>query len=241
MDWEEMRDFVNLHLAPKIKASGLSTKIYLYDHNYDQPEYPLNIYKAGVDNDVIIGAAFHDYLGNISALDYMHECAPDKNLIFTETSIGTWNNGRDLSVRLMADMEYVALGTVNRWCKAVIVWNLMLDSDLGPNRPGGCQSCYGAVDIFNGNFKDIRKNSHYYIIGHLASVVKPGATRIGSEGNAESGIIYSAFENTDGTDALVLMNNTISGKEITVKAGSNSFTCEIPSKAVASYRWTKPE
>jgi glucosylceramidase len=239
MDWEEMGEFVNLHLAPKIKASELGTKVYLYDHNYDVADYPLNIYKSGVDNDVVAGAAFHDYGGQIDALNYVHQQAPGKELIFTETSIGTWNNGQDLSVRLMADMEYVALGTVNRWCKAVIVWNLMLDSDMGPNRPGGCQTCYGAVDIFRGNFKDIKRNSHYYIIGHLASVVKPGATRIGSEGNAESGIIYSAFENTDGTYALVLMNNTSGNKKITVNSGSKKFTYEVPSRAVVSYRWTK--
>lgn len=239
MDWEEMGEFVNLHLAPKIKASGLGTKVYLYDHNYDVADYPLNIYKSGVDNDVVAGAAFHDYGGQIDALNYVHQQAPGKELIFTETSIGTWNNGQDLSVRLMADMEYVALGTVNRWCKAVIVWNLMLDSDKGPNRPGGCQTCYGAVDIFRGNFKDIKRNSHYYIIGHLASVVKPGATRIGSEGNTESGIIYSAFENTDGTYALVLMNNTSGNKKITVNSGSKKFTYEVPSRGVVSYRWAK--
>jgi glucosylceramidase len=73
--------------------------------------------------------------------------APDKELIFTETSIGTWNDGQNLTTRLMDDMTEVALGTVNNWCKAVIVWNLMLDSNRGPNRHGGCQTCYGAVDI----------------------------------------------------------------------------------------------
>ena len=34
----------------------------------------------------------------------------------------------------MEDMEEVALGTINNWCKGVIVWNLMLDNDRGPNR-----------------------------------------------------------------------------------------------------------
>lgn len=37
-------------------------------------------------------------------------------------------------------------------------------------------------------------NSHYYIIGHLSTVVKPGAVRIESKGVAEKGLMYSAFE-----------------------------------------------
>lgn len=54
----------------------------------------------------------------------------------------------------------------------------MLDNDRGPNREGGCQTCYGAVDINNSDYKTIIRNSHYYIIAHLSSVVKPGAVRI---------------------------------------------------------------
>ena len=48
-----------------------------------------------------------------------------------------------------------------------IVWNLMLDSDLGPVSPsdGSCKTCYGAVDIDNTNYSKIVRNSHYYLIG----------------------------------------------------------------------------
>ena len=127
--------------------------------------------------------------------------------------------------------------TVNNWCKAVIVWNLMLDNERGPNREGGCQTCYGAVDIDRSDYKTITRNSHYYIIGHLSSVVKPGAVRIGSKGYTADGIMYSAFENLDGTEALVLLNNTDGTKNITVNSGERSFTYEVPAKAVASFRW----
>ena len=76
-------------------------------------------------------------------------------------------------------MEEIALGTANNWCRGAIVWNLMLDSDLGPVSPsdGSCKTCYGAVDIDNTNYSKIVRNSHYYLIGHMSSVVKPGAVR----------------------------------------------------------------
>lgn len=247
MFWKEQQAFVRDALGPKLKAAGLSTKIYAFDHNYDyddnkgygQTDYPVKIYEDANAALFFDGAAYHNYGGNRAELNDIHGKRPDKDLIFTETSIGTWNDGRNLSVRLMDDMREVALGTVNNWCKAVMVWNLMLDSEKGPNRDGGCQTCYGAVDINKGDYKTLTRNSHYYIIGHLSSVVKPGATRIGTKGYSASGITYSAFENTDGTYAFVLLNENMETKKLTLSDGTRHFTYEIPAKSVVSYRWKK--
>ena len=245
MGWEEQLDFVKNNLVPAFKAASLNTKIYLFDHNYNydnmgvQNDYPVKIYNAGIDEDMVAGAAFHNYGGNKEELLDVHEKAPNRELIFTETSIGTWNNGQNLETRLIEDMREVGLGTVNNWCKGVIVWNLMLDSDRGPNREGGCQTCYGAVDIDRANYSSITRNSHYYIIGHLSSVVKPGAVRIGTSGFSDAGFYYSAFENTDGTYAVVLLNSNSASKMITLDDGTNHFSYEVPAKSVISYQWKK--
>lgn len=245
MGWEEQLEFVKNNLVPAFKAASLNTKIYLFDHNYnydnmgEQNDYPVKIYNAGIDEDIVVGAAYHNYGGNKEELLDIHEKAPERELIFTETSIGTWNDGRNLETRLIEDMREVALGTVNNWCKGVIVWNLMLDSDRGPNREGGCQTCYGAVDIDRSNFSTITRNSHYYIIGHLSSVVKPGAVRIGTSGFSDAGFYYSAFENTDGTYAVVLLNSNSASKMITLDDGTNHFSYEVPAKSVISYQWKK--
>ncbi|WP_106831364.1 glycoside hydrolase family 30 protein [Parabacteroides pacaensis] len=243
MGWEEQRDFVKNALGPQFKTAGLDTKIYAFDHNYNydnlstQTDYPVKIYEDEAAASYFTGAAYHNYGGNKDELNDIQGKRPDKELIFTETSIGMWNDGRNLSVRLMEDMAEVALGTVNNWCKAVIVWNLMLDTEMGPNREGGCQTCYGAVDINNADFKTITRNSHYYIIGHLASVVKPGAVRIGTTGFKEKGFTYSAFQNTDGSYAFVLLNANAEARRITLDDGTHHFTYEVPGKSVVSYRW----
>ena len=104
---------------------------------------------------------------------------------------------------------------------------------------GSCKTCYGAVDIDNTNYSKIVRNSHYYLIGHMSSVVKPGAVRIGTTGYTANGITYSAFENTDGTYAFVLANNNADAKRITVSDGTHYFSYEVPAKAVVSYRWKK--
>lgn len=243
MGWKEQQAFIRDALGPQLAAAGLSPKIYAFDHNYnydnmaDQNDYPLKIYEDPSAAAYITGAAYHNYGGNKDELLDIHNRRPDKELVFTETSIGTWNDGQNLTTRLMEDMEEVALGTVNNWARGVIVWNLMLDSEKGPNRDGGCQTCYGAVDINKNDYKTITKNSHYYIIGHLSSVVKPGATRIGTKGYKAAGVTYAAFENTDGTYAVVLQNNTNETKKITIDDGDNYFSYDVPSKSVVSYRW----
>lgn len=243
MTWQEQADFIKKSLGPQMKAANLKTKIYAFDHNYnydniaDQKSYPLNMYKDPAASAFIDGAAFHNYGGDKNELLNVHNGNPSKELIFTETSIGEWNDGRNLEKRLIDDMREVALGTINNWAKGVIVWNLMLDTEKGPYRDGGCKTCYGAVDISKSNYKTITKNSHYYIIGHLSSVVKPGATRIAATGFQAPGLVYTAFKNTDGSYAVVLMNDAEENRKITLTDGSKHFNYEVPRKSVVSYKW----
>ena len=245
MGWEEEQAFVRDALGPAFKSAGLNTKIYAFDHNYnydnmpDQLEYPVKIYEDETAASFLTGAAYHNYGGRREELNNVQQKRPDKELIFTETSIGTWNDGRNLKKRLMEDMREVALGTVNNWCKGVIVWNLMLDSERGPWREGGCKTCYGAVDISRDDYKTITRNSHYYVIGHLSSVVKPGAVRIESTGSVEDGLMCSAFKNPDGTMAFVLLNERNTDSHLTVTDGKNYINCVVPAESVTSYRWKK--
>lgn len=136
-------------------------------------------------------------------------------------------------------MNQIGLGTVNNWCRGAIVWNLMLDSERSPYRPGGCSTCYGAVDIDSKDYKTITRNSHYYVMAHLASVVDPGAYRIGTTGYTASGLTYSAFQNPDGSLAFVASNSGSEARSITVATQDGHFTQSIPSNSVVSFKWKK--
>lgn len=244
MKWDEQRDFIKTALGPKLRTAGLQTKIYVFDHNYnydnmpDQEDYPIRIYEDPEAAQYVAGAAYHNYGGSKDELLDIQAKAPDKELIFSETSIGTWNNGHVLSTQLINDMREVGLGTVNNWSRGVIVWNLMLDADRGPTREGGCLTCYGAVDI-DRDYRTIRKNSHYFVVGHLSSVVKPGAVRIGTRGFEADGVVHSAFKNLDGTYSVVLFNSNSTETQMTFSDGNKHFSHNIPANAVVSYLWKK--
>lgn len=242
MSWEEERDFVKKGLGPALKKAGLDTRIYAFDHNYNydniasEKGYPTKIYEDADAKQYLAGAAYHNYGGNKDELKVVHNAAPGMDLVFTETSIGTWNDGKNLGTRLIEDMEEVALGTVNRWCKGVIVWNLMLDEDRGPNRPGGCQTCFGAVDI-NRDYTKLTRNSHYYIIAHMSSVVKPDAVRIGTSGFSTNGLTYSAFKNSDNSYAVVMSNAKSEEIKVTLDDGTHHFPVTVPARSAVSLSW----
>ena len=244
MGWEEQLQFIKTALGPALRNAKLQTKIYAFDHNYnydnmsDQKGYPLKLYSDPQASSFLAGAAFHNYGGNRQELNLIHNASPDKELIFTETSIGRWNDGRNLAKRLIDDMREVALGTINNHCCGVIVWNLMLDSERGPNRPGGCQICYGAVDIEKSDYKTIRFNSHYYIIGHLSIFVEPGAFRIEHSAIDCSGIILSSFLNPDDTLAVALLNENDTEIPLSLTSKNKQYlNITLPPRSVTSCRW----
>lgn len=242
MGWEEQRDFVKSALGPKFREEGIRTKIYVFDHNYnydnmaDQKGYPTKIYADEEASKYIAGAAYHNYGGNLNELNAIHNANPDKELVFSESTAGDWNNGANLQTRLIDDMEQITLGTVNRWCRGAIIWNLMLDSNRGPNRPGGCTTGFGAVDIAD-DFKTIRRNSFYYIMAQMSAGVKPGAKRIEANGYAKGGLTYSAFLNPDGSYALVLSNRNSEAVHTTVDDGTHHFPAIVPANGIVTLSW----
>ncbi|WJH29693.1 hypothetical protein N6H13_02625 [Paenibacillus sp. CC-CFT742] len=59
MPAEAQADFIKNHLKPAFVSQGIQTKILCYDHNWDEPGYPLTVLEqAGEDVD---GVAWHWY------------------------------------------------------------------------------------------------------------------------------------------------------------------------------------
>lgn len=244
MGWKEQQAFVKQALGPALRKAALPVKIYAFDHNYnydnmaDQQQYPLHIYEDAEAARFFAGAAYHNYGGQPAELLRIQREAPDKELVFSEASIGTWNNGRDLEKSLLRDVEQLGLATVNGWCRGSVVWNLMLDNDRGPHRgEGACATCYGVVDIDNTDYTTITSNSHFYAMAHMSVAAKPGAYRIATNEHAGEGLTYAAFINPDGSYGLVVSNRG-EARQVNVKLnGDAAFVADLPEKAVVSYRW----
>lgn len=243
MSWQEQSNFLKWAVGPAFAAAGLKTKVLLYDHNYNydnngpQQDYPLHIFEDPEAGRFAAGSAWHNYGGSPSVLDDVHERFPDKEIYFTEASIGTWNYSFENC--LINDFRDIFLGTLGRWGKGVTLWNLMLDYQGKPFRPKGCSTCYGAVSIDAASYslESVVRNSHYYDVAHCSKVLQPGAVRLGTAGYTSAGLSYQVYRNPDGTLAALILNETGSDAQLSFVTDKYSVACRIPPRAVQSVIW----
>ena len=245
MGWEQQRDFIRDHLGPEFEKHDIKAKIWAFDHNYnydnvpDQQGYPLNIFADSEASKYIAGSAWHNYGGRVSELDRIYKAYPDKEIFFTEASIGTWNY--DFGKCLVNDFASIFIGTLNRYGRGVTLWNLILDDKGAPNRPKGCRTCFGAIEISSEtyDFESLDRKSHYYNIAHCSKVIQPDAWCIDVNSALPRGVDMSAFENPDGTLAVVAVNRTEIWQRVIVKGVKKEFTLTLPPRGIASAKWSE--
>ena len=243
MGWEQQRDFIRDHLGPAFERNGIDTKIWIFDHNYnydniaDQQDYPLRILADTAAARYIAGSAWHNYGGRVETLDRIHDACPDKEIFFTEASIGTWNY--DFGKCLVNDFASIFLGTLNRWGRGVTLWNLLLDEKGAPNRPKGCRTCYGAIEISSESYDyaSLVRKSHYYDIAHCSKVIAPGAVRLASASECGEAIVSAAFANPDGSYALVAANLSESERSVEITGTGRYLTLTLPPRSIVSAKW----
>lgn len=240
MSWQDQRDFVKNSLGKAFAEAGLKTKILVYDHNYTEYTYPMNIF---ADNDAakyVAGSAWHNYSGQVNLLDNVVKAYPGKEIYFTEASIGDWNHGQPggFSKCLMDHFESIFMGTMYYNGKGVTLWNLLLDTKNGPHRgQGACTTCYGlaTIDVKTGEI--VARNSQYYDIAHTSKVIRPGAVRVAIEGKwPGDDAACQAFVNTDGSVAVIILNKSEKNFEFAFK-GENTAYALVPAKSIVSLLW----
>jgi glucosylceramidase len=211
--------FIKTALGPEFKKRNITTKIIVYDHNCDHPEYAIDLLNDAEARKYVSGSAFHLYNGDINALSKVKAAHPDKDLYFTEQWTGYKG---DFTGDFMWHIKNVILGAVNNHAKTAIEWNLANDSTYGPHTPGGCTECLGALTISG---QDIVKNQSYYIVMQAARFVPAGSIRLGIE--LPEGIQAAAFKRPDGKIALIVQNEGRK-KNISIE----KLNLEIPAESV---------
>jgi glucosylceramidase len=227
MEAQEQASFIAKNVGPEFKASGIKTKIILYDHNADRPDYPITILNNPDAKKYIDGSAFHLYGGKIEALTQVHDAHPDKNLYFTEQWVGAPG---DLKKELSFHMKDIIIGAPRNWCRNVIEWNLASDQNQNPHTPGGCDRCLGAITI---NKDQIIRNPAYYIIAHASKFVRPGSKRIAS--NYITELPNVAFITPAGKIVLIVFNNGQTAQRFNIKYNNNQVSSVLNANAVGTY------
>ena len=236
MEWTEQNNIIKNFLGPMFKSNGISTKILIWDHNFDGYDYPIHILDDTETRQYVAGTAFHGYGGTASQIKNVTSAHPDKDIYFTEQSGGGWNTDEPVG-NMLYYMESFLMPSVNLGAKNFLMWNLALNGSHGPvtTTSGGCQDCRGVITI--PNTSSFSRNEEYYLIGHFSKFVRKGAHRIKTtiSSMAPSGISTCAFMNADGSKVLVVMNRTGSTQQFTVRCGTRKFQYSLNTESVASF------
>ncbi|NIF06055.1 glucosylceramidase [Chryseobacterium sp. Tr-659] len=228
MPSEKQGDFIKNHLGPAFKANNIKTKIVVYDHNCNKPEYAINILKDPEARQYIDGSAFHLYEGDISALSTVHNAFPEKNLYFTEQwtgSKGTFNE--DLNWHT----KNVIIGSMRNWSKNALEWNLANDSKYGPHTDGGCTECKGAITVSDS--ENFTRNVSYYIIAHASKFVPAGSQRIASTQTEHLSTV--AFMTQFGKIVLIVQNDNKADENFNIKFAGKTIAVTISGQSAATY------
>lgn len=226
----QQADFIKNHLGPAFQTAAIDTKIIIYDHNCDKPDYPISVLNDAAAKQYIAGSAFHLYAGDISALSTVRTAHPDKGLYFTEQY--TPSTG-DFSGDLKWHLKNVVVGSMRNWSKTALEWNLANDASFGPHTPGGCTTCKGGITVNNSS--SYTQNVGYYIIAHASKFVPTGSVRIAS--NSTGSLHNVAFKTPAGKRVLVVINDGSTSSQFNIKYNEKWITTSLDSGSAGTYIW----
>lgn len=231
MQAKEEAQFISQALGPAFRSAGIKTKIIVYDHNCDRPDYPMTILADPAAAQYVDGSGFHLYGGEITAMTKVHDAFPRKNLYFTEQMVV--DQPGDSRMDIAEPVARLIVGAPRNWSRNVLLWNLAADPEFGPHtNNGGCPVCEGAITL-DGN--KVTRNVAYYTVAHASKFVRPGSIRIAS--TEAGGMADVAFRTPDGNVVLIVANPGKENVKFAVRYRNKNAATELGAGAVATYVW----
>jgi glucosylceramidase len=221
--------FVRDHLGPLLESSGMNTKIWILDHNYNLWGRVVDSLEDDRFRKYVNAVAWHGYYGTPQAMTRVHDAFPDVEMHWTE-------GGPDYS-----DPAYLTdwckwggtfSDVLNNWCRSITSWNLALDEHGRPNI--GPFPCGGVVTI-DSKTRQIIRSGQYWAFAHYSRLIHRGARRYDSKSDTAD-LKHVALQNPDGQQVLVLTNP---GSATTVELRLANLVAPVSLKAnsVTTLTW----
>ncbi|MFY0608655.1 MAG: glycoside hydrolase family 30 protein [Cyclobacteriaceae bacterium] len=257
---EEMTQFVNNHLGPKLKADGKgAVNILGYDQNREGlKEWVDVMYDDNGESEYYAGTAVHWYESTFmvfpEALEYAHDRAPNKYLIQTEACVDSeipkwkddawyWSKeatdwGWDWAPEEQKPWHPKYVPTY-RYARDIIGclnnWvDGWVDWNMVLDRQGGPNWfknwCVAPV-IVDPEADEVYFTPIYYTLAHFSKFIRPQAQVIGLE-NSDDELLVTAAENPDGTIAVVILNQSTKSKSIKLSLDERNTMVSINPQAI---------
>jgi glucosylceramidase len=243
----EQAEFIKGYLGPAFRKDAPGTEILCWDHNCDEPEYPLAVLADPEARAYVAGVAWHLYNGSPEAMSKVRERYPEQKVYFTEQ----WISARDdFMGALRWHTKNIIIGTLRNWCRTALEWNLASDPEYALHTRKGAIGALGGVTIgttikHHGGAvgpphggavaAQITRNPGYYLMAHSARFIRPGSLRIHS---SEVGPLPNVTCLTpDSRVVMVVMNEADGARRFRIQHRGGYATLELGAGDVATLRW----
>jgi glucosylceramidase len=256
---DEMTNFVQNHLGPKLEVDGHKVKILGYDQNREHlNEWVDSMYKDESTSKYFDGTAIHwyastyDYFPN--ELQYAHNKAPNKYLIQTEACVDSeipkWKDDQWYWQKEATDWGWdwapekdkhlhPKYAPVNRYARDIIGclnnWvDGWIDWNMVLDKQGGpnwFKNWCVAPIIVDPKADEVYLTPIYYTMAHFSKYIRPGAEVIAVE-TPDKDLMVTAAKNPDNSIAVVLFNEGAVAKNFTLNLDEKYIDIKISAQAI---------
>ncbi|WP_396141009.1 glycoside hydrolase family 30 beta sandwich domain-containing protein [Flavobacterium sp.] len=204
------------------------------------------------------GLAIHWYESTYEVfpedLQYAHQKSPNNYLIQTEACVDSeiphwnddawywkkeatdwgwdWASEKDkyLHPKYAPVNRYAndIIGCLNNWVDGWVDWNMVLDTQGGPN---WFKNWCVAPVIVDPIKDEVYFTPLYYVMSHFSKFMRPGAIKIGCNINNKD-LLATAVQNPDGSIAVVIFNPTEIEQSIQINTNNEKKNISISAKAL---------
>lgn len=222
-------EFVREDLGPLLERIGLKTKIWILDHNYNLWGRAISELDDPGVRKYSNAVAWHAYAGKAGMIDKVHDADPSVEMHWTE-------GGPDINSPVYLT-DWAKWGTafseaLRHWCRSITAWNFALDEEGHPKI--GPFQCGGLVTVHS-RTKEVTRSGQYWALAHFARAVRRGAHRFASESNGTE-VGHVAFENHDGTRALVVTNSG-PARTLTLRDETMQTEIRVDENSITTLAW----
>ena len=257
---DEMTNFVQNHLGPKLEADGKGDlKILGYDQNREHlKEWVDSQFKNEETSKYFDGTAIHWYASTFEVfpeeLQYAHNKAPDKLLIQSEAcvdaEIPVWQDDAWYWKKEATDWGFEwapekdrhmhpKYAPVNRYARDIIgCLNNWVDGWVDWNMvldtkggPNWFKNWCIAPVIVDPEKDEVYFTPLYHTMAHFSRFIRPGAVRIGLE-NPDGTLLTTAAKNPDGSIAVVVFNQDKEKRHFQLSLGALKKDINIDAQAI---------
>ena len=257
---EEMTNFVQHHLGPKLEKDGHDVKILGFDQNRgEELEKWANVmYKDEASSKYYDGMAIHWYASTYDyfpeSLQFTHTKAPNKHIIQTEACVDSeipqWQDDAWYWKKEATDWgwdwapekdKYLhpKYAPVNRYARDIIGclnnWvDGWVDWNMVLDRQGGPNWfknwCVAPV-IVDPEADEVYLTPLYYTMAHFSKYIRPGAEIIGLD-KTDKELMVTAAKNPDGSIVAVIFNEQNEAKNLKLALGDKALNINISAQAI---------